>query len=188
MKDEVLAVEGIYLIYFISHMVQMKAQKLNNSWKIIITLYPTWFRWKEIFLIDYFLSIYKLYIPHGSDESRAYVYNLWLQLKLYIPHGSDERRYCILLPALLIPLYPTWFRWKWNENHSCTCSILLLYIPHGSDESAIAYNRTKKELRLYIPHGSDESTITQMFLSRPLPSLYPTWFRWKINTDFQSRS
>jgi len=51
-----------------------------------------------------------------------------------------------------------------------------LYIPHGSDERYLLSLDVKSSKRLYIPHGSDES-ITQMFLSRPLPSLYPTWFR-----------
>ena len=46
MKVCVIFLENISTKSFISHMVQMKAQKLNNSWKIVITLYPTWFRWK----------------------------------------------------------------------------------------------------------------------------------------------
>jgi len=31
---------------FISHMVQMKGVWTKKSWNNIVTLYPTWFRWK----------------------------------------------------------------------------------------------------------------------------------------------
>jgi len=35
-------------------------------------------------------NVFKLYIPHGSDERKEKT--IWLAIKtiLYIPHGSDE--------------------------------------------------------------------------------------------------
>ena len=101
------------------------------------------------------ISLKNLYIPHGSDE-RNFIKIMFLFKKwLYIPHGSDESwvlsfnflvskgfishmvqmkvlLLCLFL-AHLLPLYPTWFRWKSSWCHLCTC-IYCLYIPHGSDE------------------------------------------------------
>ena len=54
------------------------------------TLYPTWFRWKWLYVRG--LSLFTpLYIPHGSDESKSCVSMRNLLTCLYIPHGSDER-------------------------------------------------------------------------------------------------
>ena len=97
-------------------------------------------------------------------------------------------------------LYPTWFRWKAYLCFKKTSSPWL-YIPHGSDESIIfqelsgfsvvfishmvqmkamqAYTYAMM-LPFFISHMVQMKAIMQMFLSRPLPSLYPTWFRWKL--------
>ena len=61
----------------------------------------------------YIEKVWKLYIPHGSDESVQILSCLSLHLQLYIPHGSDERS-----PAT-----------------GTITAINSLYIPHGSDES-----------------------------------------------------
>ena len=53
---------------FISHMVQMKAVVKINHISSLLTLYPTWFRWKFSWC-HLWISFRALYIPHGSDES-----------------------------------------------------------------------------------------------------------------------
>jgi len=79
--------------------------------------------------------------------------------------------------SIYIPLYPTWFRWKFSFS-SKTPTFSHLYIPHGSDESDIEAifeaidtsfishmvqmkGNASVHIRydvtfLYIPHGSDE--------------------------------
>jgi len=53
----------------------------------------------------------KLYIPHGSDESREVAPPLHAPFCLYIPHGSDERMGAMdNKSACGVALYPTWFR------------------------------------------------------------------------------
>ena len=118
---------------FISHMVQMKAGAERSRlygqrslyptwfrWKSIeqalkenklTTLYPTWFRWKfsAIFLLP---TVIELYIPHGSDErNEAYqVKNLKI---LFISHMVQMKVFLVHLSSFpVLPLYPTWFRWK----------------------------------------------------------------------------
>ena len=59
---------ALYTNDFISHMVQMKDMKFPQMRSIPTTLYPTWFRWKMP-LHGSLCQPYKLYIPHGSDES-----------------------------------------------------------------------------------------------------------------------
>jgi len=97
-------------------------------------------------------------------------------------------------------LYPTWFRWKGLDLVFITQNPKL-YIPHGSDERFIDClslivsrhfishmvqmkegRRGNDEVRkwgLYIPHGSDESYIKKLH-QKSVPTLYPTWFRWKL--------
>jgi len=78
------------LTTFISHMVQMKDLILPCLKHSCITLYPTWFRWKNSLRRRYGRLCYILYIPHGSDERRQAT-----------PFRPNHRS-----------LYPTWFRWK----------------------------------------------------------------------------
>jgi len=76
---------------FISHMVQMKELKIKPFISVVLTLYPTWFRWKET-LVTVASHIKSLYIPHGSDESFSNASSKDEALTLYIPHGSDESK------------------------------------------------------------------------------------------------
>jgi len=118
-----------------------------------------------------------LYIPHGSDES--FCYSMLNHLKKdFISHmvqmkavpialGKLSTRFFIshmvqmkvlllcLFLAHLLPLYPTWFRWK-VKSHLNAFLQYLLYIPHGSDESYNLSRTIRLFRRLYIPHGSDE--------------------------------
>ena len=142
----------------------------------MVSLYPTWFRWKPSPIYLFFLAE-TLYIPHGSDESASLTDFARLS-KSFISHmvqmKGGFRNSDWSLPYIFIShmvqmkgtdlteggvdpktLYPTWFRWK-STILSYTRSCKSLYIPHGSDES-----------------GAD---FALLFTSN---TLYPTWFRWK---------
>ena len=67
MKDKGNHIWQVIVIYFISHMVQMKDGVYTCYSICTSTLYPTWFRWKSRFISLWALSE-DLYIPHGSDE------------------------------------------------------------------------------------------------------------------------
>ena len=68
----------------------MKEKDVDYAVVDIETLYPTWFRWKALFLCDMLMKS-QLYIPHGSDESLNSCRDKKRDAFLYIPHGSDER-------------------------------------------------------------------------------------------------
>ncbi len=133
----------------------MKVVNYSNNQFYILTLYPTWFRWKGT--CDYFVSMLNcLYIPHGSDESQC--------------------RFNFL--PILVPLYPTWFRWKAIEI-AAKKQAELLYIPHGSDERV----QMKVDYECFIPFISHmvQMKVTPAILPAVLDfTLYPTWFRWKF--------
>ena len=179
----------------------MKVTYPNIIIQYILTLYPTWFRWKAAYFCHTIYIFGFLYIPHGSDERHIWSASKFLNIRLYIPHGSDERSFwaalSFVLPLLYIPhgsdespkdaihklksfspLYPTWFRWKCLII-SCKVWYGYLYIPHGSDESLKVCQGADRYRRLYIPHGSDESYLLPSLKDNPLLPLYPTWFRWK---------
>jgi len=165
-------------LFFISHMVQMKAVYASSTACAWNTLYPTWFRWKPSFRLP--CSIYITFISHMVQMKVCYINLSWkLSVRLYIPHGSDESSTCFSCP---------------HHPHQ-------LYIPHGSDESLDGSNDEKPLSILYIPHGSDErSKIGKrpntmiIFISHMVQmkggggevkdlqclTLYPTWFRWKL--------
>jgi len=136
-------------------MVQMKDEGVidENVW--FNSLYPTWFRWKNLrFAME--KNRKGLYIPHGSDEREKFhikrpdidnsLYPTWFRWKTSCNrdkcHGyktlyptwfrwKQDLISCPLL--LLLPLYPTWFRWK-RKRIVSSQSNNFLYIPHGSDE------------------------------------------------------
>ena len=124
---------------YIPHGSDERQHKKDNRKALFMSLYPTWFRWKVTSAIQITMlisSLYptwfrwkvdknkhsdednKLYIPHGSDESKKIneldtlrwntLYPTWFRWKeillFYHPTGS-------------FPLYPTWFRWKWDEKY-----------------------------------------------------------------------
>jgi len=118
---------------FISHMVQMKLQSISFNRKLILTLYPTWFRWN----LEFYYGGRRqntLYIPHGSDETNA-IWQVVGQIICFISHmvqmkhwsigGKDENS---------LSLYPTWFRWNCAMTNY-PVHFKSLYIPHGSDET-----------------------------------------------------
>ena len=158
MKDKNDLSREWYNIVFISHMVQMKVQRQLSLPLPMISLYPTWFRWKII----------TLYI---RKKMKMTLYPTWFRWK----HLRDLQRY-----STQKPLYPTWFRWK-NDLGADIGFLEDLYIPHGSDERSSVcsisvvlvvfishmvqmkvsiYKEDHKEFsNLYIPHGSDERKV-----------------------------
>ena len=133
-RAQLLRIYKQYLI-FISHMVQMKVNTLITiicSWHL--TLYPTWFRWKQNINTSVLKNAPTLY-PTWFRWKKGGQYGKSSRKSLYIPHGSDERL-LILLFLIFAPifishmvqmkeelqesikmrldetLYPTWFRWK----------------------------------------------------------------------------
>ena len=111
----------------------MKAKKPDNARKLVVTLYPTWFRWK-FSVKSALLCLVRLYIPHGSDESGQEYPVLNLSLN-FISHMVQMK---VTINGMDAPTFQ-------------------LYIPHGSDESRLLIGDCTKKESLYIPHGSDES-------------------------------
>jgi len=125
------------LRFFISHMVQMKLKAPDQIPACFLSLYPTWFRWNcNFFFFNFYF--FKLYIPHGSDETLM-VLNRDGSLLFFISH-MVQMKHMLLISAEtgLYPLYPTWFRWNLLQRGD-TWKIWTLYIPHGSDETGTAY-------------------------------------------------
>jgi len=142
------------------------------------------------------------FISHMVQMKASQLKHLWTVLRNFISHmvqmkGQQNVKVC----CSSLPLYPTWFRWKYTyTDGSRTERIALyiphgsderyckkefkwdftkLYIPHGSDESAVTLETLCPVSQLYIPHGSDERMRSFSMLKKPFRSLYPTWFRWK---------
>jgi len=118
------------------------------------SLYPTWFRWKRMYVCVCCVSV--CFISHMVQMKASNVYRTRQSKWLYIPHGSDERTMGLLTQRQSLSLYPTWFRWKFSSWLRIVIS-MRLYIPHGSDESSMRYANEVPGDDLYIPHGSDES-------------------------------
>ena len=74
--------------YFISHMVQMKAEAIAKANSIKEALYPTWFRWKDAFVLENLMFWH--FISHMVQMKADYINKNELSKELYIPHGSDE--------------------------------------------------------------------------------------------------
>jgi len=65
----------------------------------------------------------------GTEMSQAFSHP-----RLYIPHGSDESKFILyFFSGGNCTLYPTWFRWK-QQQEIQNYLFYPLYIPHGSDE------------------------------------------------------
>ena len=86
-------------LYFISHMVQMKVSNGKH----------------EHILVRFFIS--HMVQMKGNNKYRGHT----AKWQLYIPHGSDERDMSESgMRLFIIPLYPTWFRWKGlSFFHAC---------------------------------------------------------------------
>ena len=119
-----------------------------------------------------------IYIPHGSDETRAMSDISSRTDLIYIPLGSDET----LCPAII--------------KRRCKT----IYIPHGSDETeaVIAFCSSRKAFishmvqmkqihNLQVAMGLRSLFISHMVQMKLLlfqaykylkNHLYPTWFRW----------
>ncbi len=174
---------------------------ITEQWlrAMILTLYPTWFRWKCPSYPPVSFAFAALYIPHGSDESAwcgqgksagAGFISHMVQMKGIVANARLRKCW---------PLYPTWFRWKLTKADARTTK-RITFISHMVQMKGCFYidkNNTNITLyptwfrwksyslqqlsgiySLYIPHGSDERIIEQWFRAR-MRTLYPTWFRWK---------
>jgi len=189
----------ITLLFFISHMVQMKGKEVKITG----------------------LKFRTLYIPHGSDErsqdnQQQQVCNhfishmvqmketlnkcLCLKWFYFISHMVQMKARCLRLPKPeWVPLYPTWFRWKifHIKAWSCLCN---LYIPHGSDESSASKSSsgflldfishmvqmkgatagsTAVNIGDFISHMVQMKVTYNRCMCMKVVALYPTWFRWK---------
>ena len=121
-----------------------------------LTLYPTWFRWKDLLWIATTRQGKTLYIPHGSDERKSLCKTLWVSTTLYPTWFRWKQAYQVTLFRPSRPLYPTWFRWK---------GILLC---SGSLSSPPLY-----------PTWFRWKISTKRYFLKSFFPLYPTWFRWK---------
>jgi len=154
----------------------MKGYCISYRERSATPLYPTWFRWKRVLPAVGSRRI-SLYIPHGSDESSP-IYCVFHNFPRFISHMVQmkgfmhrlkRKRILPLYPTwfrwkcghqslmlyLLQSLYPTWFRWKFSPPNAIKLSCNL-YIPHGSDERRPVALFQHWIAVLYIPHGSDE--------------------------------
>ena len=138
-------------IYFISHMVQMKAILLKSRRLRSSTLYPTWFRWKQNTCFRICPSMYN-FISHMVQMKavkretfrrlQKALYPTWFRWKLML-HREVFLMY--------LSLYPTWFRWKIQKMEFNWRILVMLYIPHGSDER-IAYFMRMLVFLYFISH------------------------------------
>jgi len=145
----------------------------------LVTLYPTWFRWKFYLVLYFFCLQSVLYIPHGSDE-RAFFLGWKKGVLRFISHMVQMKGFLtiFLIVFVVSTLYPTWFRWKVGIKHIFANS-KLSFISHMvqmkgtiwrssflSEPCFISHMVQMKAFYiflftflsyLYIPHGSDES-------------------------------
>ena len=129
---------------FISHMVQMKESYSDHLIILMISLYPTWFRWKTP---EKYISLIK----------EAFISHM-VQMKVY-KTSSTAHQVCTL--------YPTWFRWKPN-TFEIDAPTIILYIPHGSDERSKSLVLLRSidifishmvQMKAYILMSLDETAI-----------------------------
>jgi len=133
----------------------MKGAEFKLFCEGLITLYPTWFRWKVyVSGAGTFSDI--LYIPHGSDErvcedcrkrrKLGFISHM-VQMKATLARGYSNAQ---------LALYPTWFRWKLARRACNQCC------------------------NSFISHMV-QMKVNEAFIIQILPPpLYPTWFRWKL--------
>ena len=154
MKEQFQMLIWMLAVFFISHMVQMKASDYIDK-----------------------NELSRLYIPHGSDESKSsnfprksssFFISHMVQMKEKINHLTFKR---------WDTLYPTWFRWKLQYLRRRNIQYIL-YIPHGSDES-VPFPVFQRPFPAFISHMVQMKVLSpERTISYHLP-LYPTWFRWK---------
>ena len=104
----------LLIVYFISHMVQMKEYFSISSGV------------KKSFFISHMVQMKVTLYICPSIEISIFISHM-VQMKVIQTTLCRRWRFT---------LYPTWFRWKKSPSVR-PFEFLLLYIPHGSDESRI---------------------------------------------------
>ena len=177
MKVHIFFTSWIKMIYFISHMVQMKAGGVKGgdteAWCFIShmvqmkdrciiwinllasPLYPTWFRWKACGS-EAFALISRLYIPHGSDERPSF-FTAWRISSIFISHMVQMKGFAQYFVQML---------WRCFISHmvqmkDASCFPLLSSEP------------------FFISHMVQMKVSTSDIFFEAFFALYPTWFRWK---------
>ena len=133
-ESSLLAMSSSMQLTFISHMVQMKAERQYSVQQPPLPLYPTWFRWKTL--------------PFKSTPShQSTLYPTWFRWKViaaatpksarptFISHMVQMKDQVIFIKMI----YQKSFISHMVQMKVNTMYFLLrrktLYIPHGSDES-----------------------------------------------------
>ena len=130
-----------FLDVFISHMVQMKEICLELWQMLLLSLYPTWFRWKrKLRLIS--IGLRYLFISHMVQMKGHFVTNCISDWFNFISHMVQMKVAVIIFSSIDVSsfishmvqmkavkaynqkqrgfaLYPTWFRWKAWEVTVC---------------------------------------------------------------------
>jgi len=158
-------------------MVQMKDRLLRGLAYATNTLYPTWFRWKLLYVA---LRLYRC-LPLYPTWFRWKWYKAHLRkfkIKLYIPHGSDERfdKRTIELSSRFFISHMVQMKAKSIKaapkgpgsfiSHMVQMKVLLsihfsnswsVFISHMV-QMKVGYSSLidTSLIQLYIPHGSDE--------------------------------
>ncbi len=89
MKLVFLFILATCVFTFISHMVQMKLLGWDGFWLLLLSLYPTWFRWNLNSIFEVQHAGITLYPTWFRWNSLSLSLNFQIT-QLYIPHGSDE--------------------------------------------------------------------------------------------------
>ena len=79
-----------------------------------------------------------IYIPHGSDETKASLLYPLAMFVIYIPHGSDETSMNIKLYHVLFTFISHMVQMKLFSKAPDSCLNVFIYIPHGSDETTLS--------------------------------------------------
>jgi len=125
---------------------------------VMCALYPTWFRWKIIKSESPSKDSY-LYIPHGSDE-RGFIRPVIEGYLFFISHMVQMKE--LLLIVLLLEELVFISHMVQMKAPLSVVVDGLLYIP-------------------FISHMVQMKGLKVLFYLEVLTSLYPTWFRWKLN-------
>ena len=196
---------------FISHYVQMKLSGLFLFERGDTALYPTTFRWNDMFRFQNLAVLQALY-PTTFRWNGHFAVQLQDAIDSFISHYVQMKP-CLAasLTAAEPPLYPTTFRWNRSCQRPRWCR-RRLYIQLRSDETCCGrwfefqqsgfishYVQMKRniglidalaDIHLYIPLRSDETVDgAQVRASRQQP-LYPTTFRWnsRLLSRWQTRT
>ena len=154
----------------------MKVKRLSLNKVRIPALYPTWFRWKMCFF-NFSCYFFRLYIPHGSDESVHALMTLcrWAHFISHMVQMKVKKSLFIfsLFYSFISHMVQMKAGGNFLDNSSCS-----LYIPHGSDERSRVPSK-RFFLKCFISHMVQMKGLVSLPSSFWLITLYPTWFRWK---------